>query len=197
VTAVPEAGRKAAVGGHEFGEYRRARIIQGQVIALADGWFIVIERGRPRDDGAQALDNSLDGETDPVRARHLIKAQLKRAGTTLNRTGLPKETLQLAGAAMRCQYVPPVLRDLDKRTPTTVRPCRRDISELNECLEWLLVHLDGDERGVVMAMGMMGWGGRRMARIDSRKRSKDTFRRIFERGVTEILSRLLAGYATS
>jgi len=191
------AARKVRVGPHEFkdrmhGDFRRAVIIEGEVIQLSGGRFIVFER-KPAPPPAEIL----DGERDPIRARVVIKEQFKSAGVAMLNMPLPAETRQLRGAVLNWpdMPMPPELRDLDRKTKAApVRATMRDIGKLNECLEWLLVNLGPEERSVVFCMGMMGYGRRRLARIDPRKRGEMTLQRQFDAGVNNILLKLLAGY---
>jgi len=182
--------RIVVIEPNEFGAGRQARIIKGEVWQLGNGRFFVIERGQV------AAPPPLDGETDSIRARVAIKAQLDRAGKTILRSPLPPELRQLVGVVVNWPDMAAVLRDLDKHDrPSPIRPTARDQDELEECLTWLF-WLEPAQRSAVWGK-MMGFGRRRLRRIDPLKRSKDTIGRDFDKGITEILSRLLAGSGSS
>lgn len=182
--ALPATPTVVAVGGHEFGPLRRAAHVE-----------------------AATPPEKPPVPPERLAARAAVEARLRRAGATLKRLPRPVELLhlRLRGSAWP-NIVPGRAERLDlerERAEARARGLRADdrprpaapspaaISELDEVLRWLLVFVAGDERAAI-AGKLVGWGVRRLAKADSRRRSHSTWARIQAAAVTKILAALLA-----
>ena len=200
-------GTKVAVKDRLPSKFELRREIHGAVYDLGGGQFYIIEHwGGSKVTGcalavgmeadgldAVSLVEHLDGERDPVRAKALIKAKMANAGDTMRNMALPKQLRQLAMAVMNLPDLTEGLHDQLKHDGEAwVMPLEREISDFKVCMTWLL-WLEPDERSAVWMMGVRGLGRRRAARIDRQIRSGMTLQRHFDKGVDNILFRLLAG----
>lgn len=117
-----------------------------------------------------------------------IKTQLRNTGVVLCRRKLPPQTRRLLD---KVSSNPDVVRDWYDYTISRIQsvkltvPTTREVTELDECLRWLL-WLSDDERRVVFAQ-MLGIGFRRLAYLDRKERSKSTLARVFDEAVEKIL----------
>ncbi len=102
-----------------------------------------------------------------------IKTQLRNTGVVLCRRKLPPQTRRLLD---KVSSNPDVVRDWYDYTISRIQsvkltvPTTREVTELDECLRWLL-WLSDDERRVVFAQ-MLGIGFRRLAYLDRKERSQ-------------------------
>ena len=123
--------------------------------------------------------------------RQVVMSWLSRAGRTLRRLPRPDEA-RLSGLASNW---PQILHSRDEHnaweTPrvSPARPSRREIDELDAVLDWL-IGLDAEVRPVVLAK-MLGFGFRRIARLDPHRRSFKTLARVYDRAVTDLVAHAL------
>ena len=128
----------------------------------------------------------------PLRDR--IIARLTAAGEVLWRCGLPVNLKALQGGTG--SWVD-VLHDRhdhgawERGEVCIVRPTAAGLSALDTVFDWLL-WLPPEERSVVFAR-MCGYSFRKIALVDSKRRSRTKVQRVFDQGIRRIEDRLRSG----
>ena len=165
--------RRVIVEGNEFGDSRRAYPAGEPLVGVEWRDLMVVELGG-----------------DDRRAAAMVRERLIEMGQTLKRTARPKELQDLAGAIGDW---PSIRHDLNDQGSwetklRPVHPTSKEISQMVEVLGWLL-WLGPAERGVVFAQAL-DISFEKYARLDTRRRSKTSIIRAFNRGIGEIVATL-------
>ena len=164
---------RAVLSGNEFGWPRRAFVVEQTVAPIR--WEQIV----------------LDGvDCDDAQAVAWVREQLLDMGRTLLRAPKPKELQNLVAAVSGW---PAILHDASEQGAweTHVRPVlpgKEEIDRMDDVLGWML-WLAPDVRCVVFAQSL-GFSFEKVKKLDTRRRSTSTIKRVFNVGVMEIVSRL-------
>lgn len=131
---------------------------------------------------------------------HMVEARIMRAGPTLRLLPLPQE---VRGLTRVCRTWPDLRRSFaelleqerearnrrERMRKPRLLPTPEQLSELDECLQWIL-WCDEEARPIIFAK-MLGLGFRRIAAFDARGRSHEMVRKVYKHAITCISDRLI------
>ena len=127
----------------------------------------------------------------PVPLHDAVKGRLAAAGDVLWRVGQPVGLAALKGGSGSWDDVVHERTDhgaWDRGRPPLSAPTAAELSALDEVFDWLL-WLTEEERPIVFAR-MCGVSYRKLSRRDPKRRSYRTLQRIYESGITRIVTNL-------